>query len=548
EEFNTWLKSQVRRDPKAGRHKDILLRPGVNAELQDRAFAREVDAAGNDTEPHTSFIRIVDIIQDTRSRAVTLRGWIFQRAQYLNGLLEKKRNEVCWILHVEEDDTREMQVQAMETVPVEDVIRRRRILLTNQPWPKLSFREDPSCFLEDSDDVIRNERILVCRYKYISYYISADRRAANSWTERELQRLRNADCDKWSGCEEPCAINDKELRKAWRGETIPGGAYVLHRGPQHRPEFAAPKDSIDLTDEAQEVDPKTTITSPSSPRLDGYHSRITNVTRRNGWTTDDALPCYPINSFVLAKRCIETIDMTRSTKSHQGRHLGVNYKVPPRTVSMLDELRRKCSVFEIEPPKPQSKSGSKRKQSTSPIRSRKTSNHRPSSTRQQYTFSDSFCGAGGMSRAAHQSGLHIKYAFDCNKNACRSYKLNFPEADIRCLWADEFVRLLNDCKVDMAHFSPPCQFFSDSHTIAGKDDEMNTASLFAVGELLKKFRPRVVTLEQTFGIVLRARHQGYLNALVQVFASHGFSVRWRLLHCADYGLPQMRLRTFMIAS
>ncbi|KAL8819141.1 MAG: hypothetical protein Q9223_002367 [Gallowayella weberi] len=506
-----------------------------------------------ENEPHTSFIRIVDIIEDTESQAVTLRGWIFQRAQDLYGLLEKKRNELCWVLHVDVDegDARDMKVQAIQTVPVEDVIRRRRIILTNQPWPKLSFREDTSCLLEDSDVVIRNERVLVCRYKYISYYVSAARRDANLWTERELQRLRAADCDNWSGCEEPCATNDKGLRKAWRGETTLGGAFVSHQGPdmqKHRPEFTAPVNAIDLTYEALKLGPHTTTSSPSTPRSDGISPCTTSVATSADRATNDALRYYTINGSVPAKRQTETLDVTQSSKRHQGSDLGVNYAIPAKTVSMLDELRKKCSVVEILPPKLLPMAESRRKQTTSSTHTRKLLGSRTCSTKQQYTFGDALCGAGGMSRAAHQSGLHIEYAFDSNKNACKSYKLNFPNVDVRCLWGDEFVKLPNDCKVDIAHLSPPCQFFSDAHTRAGKDDEMNTASLFAVGELLRKSRPRIVTLEQTFGIILRARHQGYLNALIQVFTSHGFSVRWRILHCANYGLPQMRLRTFMIAS
>ncbi|KAL8728720.1 MAG: hypothetical protein Q9166_005207 [cf. Caloplaca sp. 2 TL-2023] len=581
DEFRKWLRSQCRRESRLGRygaqqsasvsrvprsptrnlpikypfriltsyeHNGIMLRPGVNAELEDKTFLKEVDRLGNKNEPHASFIRIVDIIEDTRSQSITLRGWLFQRAQYLNGILEKKRNELCWVLHVDEDDARDMKLQAMETVPVEDVVRRRKIILTNQPWPKLSFREDISCLVEDSDDVIRNQRVLVCRFKYICYYVSADRRDANAWCERVLQRLQSADCDKWSGREEPCAVDDKELRKAWRGETVPGGMHVSNRGKgmqQHGRVFAPFKKPVDLTKEKPKPDPDLMIISSRISRSDEYHPQITNIATRIDWTTNDGAQFYTINGLVPVKRSRDSDIMTTPSKRHQADHHDVKYERPPPTGSMLDELRRKCSVFEVEPPKPQPQPSQ-----IHPMipKSSQLSSHPTTSAKRQYTFGDSFCGAGGMSRAAYQSELHIKYAFDCNKNACKSYEMNFPHTNLHCLWADEFARVSIDCKVDIAHLSPPCQFFSDAHTIAGKDDEMNTASLFAVGELLKKSKPRVVTLEQTFGIVLRARHQGYLNALVQVFTSHGFSIRWRLLHCADYGLPQMRLRTFMIAS
>ncbi|KAI4117485.1 MAG: hypothetical protein LQ338_007548 [Usnochroma carphineum] len=528
-------------------HNDIVLRPGVSIELRDAAFVEEGDRKGVRNRSRNSFMRIADVIQDTRSHAVTLRGRVFQRAQYLNGILEKKRNELCWVMHVDEDDNRDIKVQSMETVPVEDVVRRRKIRLTNQPFPRLSFREDPHV-LEDSEETIRNERVLVCRFIYICCYVCAERREANCWSERSLRRLRHADCDRWSGSEgEPCALDDAELRKVWRGETIPGGAFLSK--PQEetwreRLEDIVRKNAVDLTGEMLKQDLDVTALS-STPRDHGQPFQVTGIATRVDWITADGTEHYTINGRIPSKRTAAEDLFSEVPKRHRKQQLTLKVERPPQTVSLLSQLRRKSSVVEVAPwestPRPS-------EPQMLDVKPRGVSNSPSPKGKRQYTFGDSFCGAGGMSRAAHQTGLHIKYAFDCNKNACNTYAMNFPKADLHCLWAHEFVQLNTDCKVDIAHLSPPCQFFSDAHTVAGKDDEMNTASLFAVGEILKKSKPRVVTLEQTFGIVLRARHQGYLNALVQVFTSHGFSIRWRLLHCADYGLPQMRLRTFMIAS
>ncbi|KAL8932817.1 MAG: hypothetical protein Q9216_006657 [Gyalolechia sp. 2 TL-2023] len=575
EELNTWLQSQTgrygtllawspsrtyRHGPRnttidlpfrileAYTHNGIILRPSVNVELQDKAFVQETDRKGAKNEPHNYFMRIVNIIQNTRNQAVTLRGRVFHRTQYLNGVLEKKRNELCWVMHVDEDDTRDTKIQSMETVSVNNTIRRRKIRLTNQPWPKLSFREDTH-ILQDSEETIRNERVLVCRFMYICYYVCAERREANRWSERVLQRLRNSDCDKWLGQEgDPCALEDAELRKAWRGETIAGGAFVLDKKEKtwkERLMDIARKNTVDLTEEIvkRESNEFEQISTPQGPE---HSCKITSISTRIDWATNDGTEYYTINGFTPPKRYAETDLSSRLTKRPRLERFPLKIERPPETTSMASEFMRRISVIQINPKGQQSPPHMMLNESDV-----KPGNddYKPMSLQKRlYTFGDSFCGAGGMSRAAHQTGLHIKYAFDCNQNACNSYAMNFPSADLHCRWADDFIGLHGDRKVDIMHLSPPCQFFSDAHTVVGKDDEMNTASLFAVGELLKKSRPRVVTLEQTFGIVLRARHQGYLNALVQIFTCHGFSIRWRLLHCADYGLPQMRLRTFMIAS
>ncbi|KAL8947224.1 MAG: hypothetical protein Q9222_006472 [Ikaeria aurantiellina] len=526
DEFSTWFKSQGRtastilssalnnsplrnasisspfRTLSVFEHNGFVLRSGVNVEIKDG-----------------SFMRIIDIFTHTRTRAVSLRGWHFQRTTHLNGIMEKKRNELCWILHVDNDDARDSKVQAMETIPVQDVVRRRRIRMTNQPWPKLSFRDDNYCG-DDSETTIRDKRVLVCRYMYICHYASAYQRERNSWNERVLQRLRAPDCDKWSGVHgEPCAKGDKDLREQWRGQTIPGGSRLARYETISEQRSTLTKSPSSIQEVVPNPEPEVSIISSSSIEV-GARTLHSEATRSiNDLGISDGTECRIIEGSMSKKRRAD-IDLL-SQPSKKGHHLP-SLLTPryerPQTTSMLEQLRQESSV--------------KRK---------------PTANR-QYTFGDSFCGAGGMSRAAKQAGLFIKYGFDFNKHACDSYRLNFPNVDLYCLWAHEFVQQGINCKVDIAHLSPPCQFFSPDHTRAGKDDEMNTASLFAVGDILEKSRPRVVTLEQTFGLVLRARHQGYFNALIQIFTSHGFSIRWRLLHCADYGLPQKRLRTFIIAA
>lgn len=166
------------------------------------------------------------------------------------------------------------------------------------------------------------------------------------------------------------------------------------------------------------------------------------------------------------------------------------------------------------------------------------------------------------------AGLEPKWGFDFSKDACETWHQNFPHATIYRMWADYFITLGRDnnaLKIDILHLSPPCQFFSPAHTVHGKDDEMNTASLFACGGILDVTKPRIVTLEQTFGLhhpIFRA----YFNSLVQMFTARNFSIRWKICPLQDWvsfeteamsnidililsqGLPQRRHRLVMIAA
>ena len=500
---------------------EVNLLPGKSVELRDNAFVRGFDVNGKETRPRNSFLKIKEIIQHRHTKAITLRGLLFQRCTYMNGFLEKKRNELCWILHVDEDDPRSYTEQSMETVPVSDVIKRRQIRMTNQTYPALSYRGDVHTREEEAS--LREIGVLVCRYMYVCIYVSADRRKENQWSERVLQRLRAEDHENWSEVDIRCGEKEGNLRKVFRGDTIQGGS---HRKVRTKALFSRPREGsaaqpICLTETNSNSSPSSSVEAEF--RIRASPGSFCDLTVTLGSHKE-------IGTSSKASRLAhgKFSGQLQSCLSAEPPTVSLRVETPPKTVSTAQQLKRKASLSKESP--------DKRRRMMDISRS------------QQYTFGDCFAGAGGMSRAAKQAGLAIQFAFDANKNACNSYHLNFPEAKIECILANEFIKHPQEYKVDILHLSPPCQPFSPAHTHTGKNDDTNTATLFAVGPLIDKAKPRIVTLEQTFGIVIRAEHQHYLNALIQVFTHRGFSIRWKLLNCADFGVPQRRLRVFMIAS
>ncbi|OJJ04781.1 hypothetical protein ASPVEDRAFT_86163 [Aspergillus versicolor CBS 583.65] len=165
----------------------------------------------------------------------------------------------------------------------------------------------------------------------------------------------------------------------------------------------------------------------------------------------------------------------------------------------------------------------------------------------KYTFGDGFCGAGGVSCGAQTAGLHIKWAFDKSQNAAATYRLNFPT--VECENSDIFSFLTNNedyLRVDITHGSPPCQTWSPAHTIAGPNDDANSACIFSCGDLIRKAKPRVHTMEETSGLC--ERHKETFFGVIRDFIDIGYSVRWAVLKCMDYGVPQIRKRLVVIAS
>ncbi|KAK1485227.1 C-5 cytosine-specific DNA methylase [Colletotrichum cuscutae] len=169
--------------------------------------------------------------------------------------------------------------------------------------------------------------------------------------------------------------------------------------------------------------------------------------------------------------------------------------------------------------------------------------------KQKYTVFDSFCGAGGFSRGAERAGMKVQHAVDSWDRACNTYRQNFPDTNLFEMTVDEFILHQKDVpmRVDVLHLSPPCQTWSPAHTVAGQNDEANIASLFACRSLVEKVRPRLFTLEQTFGI-LQPAYSPFFNTLLMGFTEFGYSVTWKLVHLQTWGLPQVRKRLIMIGA
>jgi DNA (cytosine-5)-methyltransferase 1 len=175
---------------------------------------------------------------------------------------------------------------------------------------------------------------------------------------------------------------------------------------------------------------------------------------------------------------------------------------------------------------------------------------------QKYTLGDAFCGGGGITRGALLAGLQPVFGFDCDEDAIGTYRANFEAKGTLGLLESVDVFLSRVAQldsqerqvymVDILHISPPCQFFSPAHTVANDEkDAENEVVIFSVQQLLQTLKPRIVTVEETFGLL---RHFQHLSALVNIFVSVGYSVRWKICNLANWGVPQQRKRLLFIAA
>jgi DNA (cytosine-5)-methyltransferase 1 len=171
----------------------------------------------------------------------------------------------------------------------------------------------------------------------------------------------------------------------------------------------------------------------------------------------------------------------------------------------------------------------------------------------QYTLGDCFCGAGGISRGAAQAGLRVAWGFDQDEAAIGMHVKNFERYGTQslALTDSDFIDLIRDkpelYRTDVAHYSPPCQPFSSAnHNKNVERDFQNQKALLSLHHLAHLLKPRIATIEETAGLM--HRHKQWFNALINIFTSIGYSVRWKIVRCQEHGIPQARIRLLLMAA
>lgn len=168
--------------------------------------------------------------------------------------------------------------------------------------------------------------------------------------------------------------------------------------------------------------------------------------------------------------------------------------------------------------------------------------------KRKYTFIDLFAGCGGLSLGFEMAGFEGVLAIDNWKDALTTYAYNRKGArtlcgDLAALDPYKIKQEYNISDVDVIIGGPPCQGFS----IAGKrivDDERN--SLYkAFVKMVACFKPKAFLLENVPNIL--SLGDGVIrDAIVRDFEDLGYTISYKVLLAADYGVPQNRRRAIFV--
>lgn len=164
--------------------------------------------------------------------------------------------------------------------------------------------------------------------------------------------------------------------------------------------------------------------------------------------------------------------------------------------------------------------------------------------KEHFTFIDLFSGAGGMTLGfTEASGNAFKsvWANDSDKHAVATYNANFgphcAEGDIVSLLENPAVKIPH---ADVVIGGPPCQGFSLLNKDRADDSRKQMWQPFM--EIVKRANAQVFVIENVPQLLDSPEHE----AIVHAAEALGFKLVWGKLCAADFGVPQVRWRAFII--
>lgn len=160
------------------------------------------------------------------------------------------------------------------------------------------------------------------------------------------------------------------------------------------------------------------------------------------------------------------------------------------------------------------------------------------------TACDLFCGAGIGAYGFKHAGYNILWGVDNDKDAVKTYNLNIGEhaicEDIRKIHGS------NIPKHDLMIATPVCKPFSVCGARRLTNDEKYGDLLAETIRLFSECNPKALFFENVAGLVYDASLPIFLDFVTQL-ESFNYHTYWSVINCWEYGVPQERIRVFLVA-
>jgi DNA (cytosine-5)-methyltransferase 1 len=161
-----------------------------------------------------------------------------------------------------------------------------------------------------------------------------------------------------------------------------------------------------------------------------------------------------------------------------------------------------------------------------------------------------FSGGGGLDLGLSLAGFDFKYANDEVQYYCDTVSYNFPSCatkakDIRDLKGEEIKDIIKSKKISLIAGGPPCQAFSILGKRASFSDTRGQL-VFDYIRLINELKPEVFIFENVPGLLTLNKGEDWEKLYYYFQAETGYDIYTDILNAADYGVPQIRKRVFVV--
>lgn len=162
---------------------------------------------------------------------------------------------------------------------------------------------------------------------------------------------------------------------------------------------------------------------------------------------------------------------------------------------------------------------------------------------------DLFCGVGGLTHGLKNTGLNVVAGIDLDESCKYPYEVNnkstFYCQDISKLKGQDLNEVFGECSVKVLVGCAPCQPFSN-YSLKSQDKD-KWRLLYEFSRLIKECNPDIISMENVPRLMKFSKESVFPDFL-QSLKKMGYHVEYKIVNCADYGIPQIRKRLVLLAS
>ena len=168
-----------------------------------------------------------------------------------------------------------------------------------------------------------------------------------------------------------------------------------------------------------------------------------------------------------------------------------------------------------------------------------------------------FSGCGGLDLGFHRAGFSIQFALDSDSYCAESYRRNFPTIPFHTVGIEQvpdsqFRRVRRDAggEISVLFGGPPCPPYSKSRFYRKEKpralaDDIGEKTATGFLRALRLLKPSAFLMENVPGLAYNV-HRAALDFIVGAAESFGYTCEHGVLNAADFGVPQIRQRFFLV--